>query len=515
MPADNIGENFRPSVTEMSKPVEKLPATKTNINQILTQSDNEPLQKTFQKLSSLEILPKTPDSLSVVVQPEMSINNSTQDKVRELRKKIRNLLLPEKDTSESIISDIQTSSTEVKPKIVRVGFIEGIKNKYAEKQQQKIDKYKQLFSNDFGSVPSEEGLSKIESLPLYKQFGRIALEIPIVKTILSRLYQNSHRQQEKEAENIAATEYYQKINLKIKTEHQAEMAQKTAKEEEEKRAKVNRKIKEARISRQKFKKKFLDGMDNYRQGKIESRKKERAQELLERMFNQRLTKLEDIDINSQIDGTGVEKTQREDIIFYDMKGYQFRFLQHAINYKYSETNPGQKLIGSQTAKELIYNPSLWEKSQSDIGKTGGHETDSKSNIIATTYINTETNLTSWGQHLIYYGFDDVLPGSLIESIGGVGGTSTHIEEGSIKLTTDPNFLGTPEHIEESGNFYNEVDLKRYDSSGKPKLPKFLIVKDWNYQTQETREIFLRHARHFNIPIINIETRFYKSKKKLT
>lgn len=515
MPVDNMAESYKPPVTEASIPVDVLPATSENISQILIQAENGSPQETFQKLSLLKEIPKNQaGSLPTVVQPETPIDGPTQDKIQKLREDIRSFSAQGKNTPESASSDNPYQIFEIKPKKVKTGFIEGIKNRYAEKQRQKVEYYKNLIESDFNySYSPEENLPKEKPLSTIKQFWRILLDTRGAGIILPRLQKNSHEQQQLEAEYTAAREYYKERSLSLEVEKQSETAKLRAKEELEKKSQIAKAIEAARLEKEEFENDLLNGMNNYRNRRSEKIRQERVQEIVERIFNKQLTKLEDIDAQSSAEESGVTKRQYDDVIIYDMRGYQFRFLLHSINFKYGSIDfPNQNhLIGSETAKELIDDPSLWKKPETEIGKTGGWDINSKSNVICTSYI-SGVNLKNWGTSLVYYGFEDILPGSLIQSIPGDGGTHNHIEKDSLLLHTNPKFIGTPEQLETSESWYNEVDIRRYDSNGKPKLPTYLIVKNWNFRTEAVKNVFLTHARYFHIPIINIETQFYGVKE---
>lgn len=526
MPADSIAESYKSPVIEASRPAEKISALKTNVEQILNNSDDQSPQETFQKLSLLETTEKDSKENPPTIdsQPEKVVNTTTQDQVEvdRIMEDIEKITTDQGELPNSTDSDNQILTTKTDLTTSNSGLVEIIKNRYAKKQQEKVDKYLKLFFDDLGSIPSEEGLFETKPLSLYKQVGRIILDYPINKIIFSRLYQKSHQQQEKEAENIAATKYYQEVNMIIKAEREAEKTRLKAKREAEITAQINKTAKDAKIEKEKFEQDLLQGMEDYREEKVTKRKKERVQEITERALNERLTNLEEIEAASSIEGSGVAKRQIDYIdenwneksyIIYDMQGYPFRFLQHGINYKYDPNrviSDQQPWRGTQTAKDLMDNPSLWTKPRDSVGKLGGkNRNDTKSNVICTSYINTKTSLNSWGNQLISYGFESVLPGSILDI--GSGDLQTHSYLNEEEMVKFSDQLYTPEKLEQSDAFYNEVVLKRYNREGKPQLPNFLIVKDL-FMNQERLNIIRRHAVYFNIPIINIETQYYKSKK---
>lgn len=468
---------------------------------------DQPPEETLASLASLEL---SSDTSLTSPQPDTapSVFDDSQDQaeIAQLNQEIKNLNPSDPETSSTVAPEQPVSFQTIvqETPLSKIKFISKIKNIYVRRTQQKVDQYKNLMVSD-PNYKMPPRLSPMKYPSTLKEFGRLTLDTKFAKILFPKLYRASQLRQNSEAERIAAIQY----SIYLEELADAQLKQRQTEESNRRQEEIIKVAEAKRREQQQFEQDFLTGMETHRQKKREGFRKQRVQEILEKLFNKKLTKLEDIDLDSSIEGSGVVKRESDGVLFYDMKGYQFRFLQHGINYK---SHSDGELIGSKTSRELISNPSLWERTRASIGQTGGQEASSKSNIIATSYINTETNLNGWGRNLICYGFDHISPSSLIASLPGDGGTPTHIEDGVINLIINPDFLGTPEYIETGKSFYTEVDLKRYDSNGKPKLPRFLVVRDWVGQSPKTKEVFLRHAKHFNIPIINIETQFYKLKK---
>jgi len=256
--------------------------------------------------------------------------------------------------------------------------------------------------------------------------------------------------------------------------------------------------------------KLIMAMDNYRNFKKEAAKSEAVQEISERSFNKSLTKLENIKITSQIDDTQVSKREIDfngkSLTVYDLKGFPFSFLQHAIDYKGRGENHRIN-IGSKTAKSLQDNPSLWTRKKHEISEFGGEKSDSQSNTISVSYVNLEKNAQTLYSNRLFYGFDHVEPDSILR-IGTID-MCTPGDTGDAKTSLTNLSVYLPETLEDNTIIINEILIRRYKENNDPKLPDYLITEDGNIS-----EIIKKHAEYFNIPIINIETKYYKEKESL-
>ncbi len=253
---------------------------------------------------------------------------------------------------------------------------------------------------------------------------------------------------------------------------------------------------------------LVDGMERYRYRRKSFLQGEAAQEMREREFNAQFSTLEDLEFASPEDGVSsrTEIYNGKEIPVYDLSGYPFRFLQHAVGYK---DVPGQfeSAIGLNTARRLFDDPSLWLRSESEI-KMEGRPSDQDANTVSTSYIDTEINLASGGvrdNYGVVYGFLSVRPDSFIEFHKGDGATGNNIGKKrpeAIELSFSPDALAKG-----STHSYNEVLLRRYDEKGNPMPPDCLIVHN-GVITDGAK----RHAAYFDVPIINIEDRPYLDKQ---
>jgi len=255
---------------------------------------------------------------------------------------------------------------------------------------------------------------------------------------------------------------------------------------------------------------LIGGMDKFRASKKEKFRSERTQELSERSFNEHLTKLEDIEATSQTEDNQVSKREIEyngkKLTVYDFEGFPFSFFQHAIDYKGRGQTEKRFVIGAATAKSLQDNPSLWQEKKSEIPEFGGYQSDSQSNTLSVSYVNLEINPEDVDPTKLYYGFDHLEPDSVL--MIGSSDVMAPNDSGDQKTFLNESHPYLPEMLEDQNiDDYNEISLRRYKENGDPKMPDYLIVVDGNMS-----EVILRHAAYFNIPIINIETKYYKKQE---
>lgn len=384
--------------------------------------------------------------------------------------------------------------------------MEKIRSHYEQKERDKVDFHKNKLRED--SLLLSRYKYEAVSVPpsVARQFGRMVLDTLLVKSILPNLHKRSQDKRNKEAMYIALKEY--------EAERQAELdeleRQRQEEEIEYKRQKAASDERKRIQEKDLFDRDIINGMDNYRYRQDQKIKGERIQELSEKSFNNQLTRLEYIDTVCEAGDQEISKRQLsyngKEITVYDMKGFSFSFLQHAIDFKGHGEEDNLWRIGARTAKNLQDNPAMWTESRDDQATYGGGS-DALSDTISTSYVNTDKNFRGIDWKGIFYGFDHVNPNSILQiglsdigSTNGIGKYSTYLKDGDQYL---------PEMLERKGDTspYNEVQIKRFDDSGKPHLPDYIITKNGNFN-----ETTLKHAAFFNIPIINIETKYYRDKE---
>lgn len=276
---------------------------------------------------------------------------------------------------------------------------------------------------------------------------------------------------------------------------------------------------------------FVQKMDEYRHGKLEGDvhtigktekfQNQRSQEFFEREINNRLTGLEELDMYSEIEGSGVEKTsinyEGEAILLYHLNNYPIRFIQTALDYKQDFSEDDKKLNQKTIAKmkEVLDDPGVWDTHEADIEITDEDLSNGrrgKSNNISTSYINCgdAESLRRRVNGDCCYGFSHLEGNSVINadmtdiiSRSDIGKDDSKLTESKVqRLLADLEHPGES-HYRGINGAYNEIVIRRYNENGEPKRPDFMIVQDGNINPTA-----LKHAKYFNIPIININTKTY-------
>lgn len=230
---------------------------------------------------------------------------------------------------------------------------------------------------------------------------------------------------------------------------------------------------------------------------------ERIQEELEKDLNQRLVKVDDLNSLANINGTGVNSSETDyngkkiTVLNVNLRTYQgepLNLLTHSIDFKQTDKH---QVIGQGTSNTLRVLPNIWlqRNDQAELDVDGY---DSRSNVIFTTYSNPENNNSKPVGGDIIYGFDHVEANSILKLSERDGNTALKL---NYRLNTPAeeqlNFFDQVENGASKGS-YNEVAIRRYDETGKPKLPDYLLV--YNGHISEDAK---NHAATFKIPIVNL------------
>ena len=266
----------------------------------------------------------------------------------------------------------------------------------------------------------------------------------------------------------------------------------------------------------------------------ENLRKQRMREILEKNLNTRLLKIDDLDVQVYAKNPEVHKSIIKsgsmEVPVYDLRGYPFSILSTNILYKLIEIpvmelskksaisiNIQDKLKQSRggiMAMKLLKNPAKWcllreqaEKENGGFGNLDNYTTDT----ICTSFTNSETNLLSYqgdeGEGnipVLTYGFDHVPANSVLKIANGDGGTGA---DGKTEGTLIDSVDAIDQLMSAGGvNRYNEVTIKRYSENGVPQRPDYIITRNGKID-----ENALKHAKYFNIPIININNNIYKEK----
>jgi|GEM_PF-6742982 len=232
-------------------------------------------------------------------------------------------------------------------------------------------------------------------------------------------------------------------------------------------------------------------------------KNQRAQELLERQFNAEFTSIDELEILADAGEDKLSVDHREyegkDIKIITSKGYPLKFLQTAIDFKLTNGQVVESRIGSKTAQNLIDNPSLWVRNGHDL-QVGGNSSTSEADTISTSYIDSDYGIGGPG------GAES--PAGLTYLFSHLDGDSIIVMTTSDQGTNNSNgthrtgineYSLTPEELAKETKIHNEVQIRRYDETGKPKRPDALVTYDG-----KITEAALRHAAFFGVPVVNIE-----------
>ena len=254
---------------------------------------------------------------------------------------------------------------------------------------------------------------------------------------------------------------------------------------------------------------------------------QRAQELVERELNGKLTTVEHLEEEALSENPEIAKREIEyrpegdesqepsKITVYDLKGLPYAFVSHAVDYRRAnvKVNGGVGDIGTQTFQDIVENPAVWTETREQAERADGYGTraaNARGDTISCSYSNSETNPNTrvgsraFDQNLVY-GFEAVRPDSVIYMVNRDGGTNNIAGKAETALGR-----GAEKAIESLENTptigYNEILLRRYDESGKPLKPNYIISVDG-----VITDDMLKHAAFFNVPIVNVETKAYSEK----
>lgn len=370
-----------------------------------------------------------------------------------------------------------------------------ILTRYAEDERRRIDAFKERPMEIWGA-------EKVAPPTTLRKIGRTVLDVMNIHP------KASEKQRQKEARYMARQEY------------EAEEADRQARwEEEERRREVERVEREQQMQLQKeredqmrLEQDFVSAMDRYRYNKSRQYGAERAQEFIERDFNERLTTLADLDEQVEQENPEVEKRfvnyEDSEIPVYDLKGYPFAMMSHAIDYKLINDS-NSNWIGVKTAGHVVDDPNLWMQSQEKV-EMMREGAEARGNTISASYVNSEANFDTrvWktsGRVYTCYGFEHLEPDSvLLASTQDAASTNNFGDKRPDFGVKDAQAV---RRLESSVRSYNEVVLRRYGEDGQPRLPDYIIA-----QNGLITDDMMRHAKFFNIPIVNIEEAPYRERQ---
>lgn len=314
----------------------------------------------------------------------------------------------------------------------------------------------------------------------------------------------SKERREREAIHVALNEHHEEEAARRKALEEREKAEALEREKRnaEFEAEMSKKRKEALTRDMKT---ARDVLDYNKHDKFE---KQRVQKIVERDLNSRLLKVDDLEMEVISENPEIEKHsipfEDVDIPVYDLKGLPFSLLSTTIDYR-KANKPDE--IGTETFRKILEDPSIWAERRDKAEKASGFSTrnsDARGDTISTSYWNSERNIDSRVPGELIYGFENVQADSIISVFNGDGGTSNMTGSAKTALSS-PDVIKRLEGANGT-NSYNEILLRRYTENGIPKKPDYIITENGKI-TEES----LRHAKYFDIPIVNIERSVYAEK----
>ena len=287
-------------------------------------------------------------------------------------------------------------------------------------------------------------------------------------------------------------------------------------EEREAQARKEREQREAqfkaeqeRREKESLAKYMAEARGHFESEKKERIRKQRIQEIVEKDLNSRLLSIENLEEEILLENSEVQKRfvefENSQIPVYDLKGLAFSMLSTTIDYK--QIGGFSEALGINSSRAVFDDPAIWvedyyKASASNDFKENGP--NSRGDTISTSYRNSERNRESYVPGELIYGFSGVSADSIINIYIGDGATRNTAGKHDTKLSS-PDIINTLEGPDKICP-YNEVLLRRYSETGQAKLPDYIIVEN-----DKISEIALKHAKFFNIPIVNIENSIYREK----
>lgn len=193
--------------------------------------------------------------------------------------------------------------------------------------------------------------------------------------------------------------------------------------------------------------------------------------------------------------------QLNEILVYKLSGFPIRFLQHTVDYRLSpETDVNS--TGFIRSQNLLLNPDYWVNQEND-------SRSEKSNTLSCSYVDSEINIMHGAATSFFgvaYGFCKIKKNTLIGVYKSDGETANNVGEMAV---SDGQYEveSLDELAYKSTSSYNEVFLRRFDVNNQSLMPDFLITYDGFYSEQ-----MVKHAKFFNIPIIDIDRNSYVLKQ---
>ena len=395
----------------------------------------------------------------------------------------------------------ETEQLETTDQKSSLTWMKKISENYDKQERPRIDKIKAGLS-DY-KMMNEARRKQVSTRPgLFKQATRFVMDKLGIKI------SGSEERRNREAMHIALIEYHEEEILRQKEWEEKQKMEAAQQKEQEARKAAQERIEKAQKEQEELEREMRTARDIAEQNKRNRFEKQRIQEIIEQDLNSRLLKVEDLETEAFSNNPEIQKHEMifegSEIPVYDLKGLPFAILSHTVDYR-NVDNPLDE-IGQNTYREVMKNPGVWNERQDKAMKASGFGTrneNARGDTISTSFRDSEKNIDSYVPGELIYGFEQVSADSIISISNGDGGTSNMAGRSETNLS-DPNKLDQITGANGTSN-YNEVLLRRYSENGIPKSPDYIIT---NGTVSETA---LKHAKFFNIPIINIDRVAYEKK----
>ena len=395
----------------------------------------------------------------------------------------------------------ETEQPETTDQKSSLTWMKKISENYDKQERPRIDKIKAGLSNY--KMMNEARRKQVSTRPgLFKQATRFVMDKLGIKT------SGSEERRNREAMHIALIEYHEEELLRQKEWEEKQKIEAAQQKEREARKAAQERIEKAQKEQEELEREMRTARDIAEQNKRNRFEKQRIQEIVEQDLNSRLLKVEDLETEVFSNNPEIQKHEMvfegSEIPVYDLKGLSFAILSHTVDYR-NVDNPLDE-IGQNTYREVMKNPGVWNERQDKAMETSGFGTrneNARGDTISTSFRDSEKNIDSYVPGELIYGFEQVSADSIISISNGDGGTSNMAGRSETNLS-DPNILDQITGVNGT-SIYNEVLLRRYSENGVPKSPDYIIT---NGTVSETA---LKHAKFFNIPIINIDRTAYEKK----
>lgn len=402
-----------------------------------------------------------------------------------------------KDSNDIVDQKDQDESSQLETKTQRKLTLS---DKYDIKERPRIDRIKSDLNLNFWKVTEYESKQSTSEPSAFKKAVRLIIDKLGIKT------KRGEELRDREAIRIALIEY-----------RKEEDARQRAFEEKQRKnifEKEQRETEEAEIERYFLEKSILNARDYFDVRKQERFERQRVQEIVEKDLNDRLLTTDTLEAEILSENPEVQKSsiifEDTQIPVYDLKGLSFSILSTTVDYRSSIDKLQNKKvldIGTETYKKVLANPAIWGERLEDAEKIDGFGTSNSNamgNTISTSYWNSDKNINSHFRGNLIYGFERVEPDSIISVHNGDGNTSNMAGRDETYLE-EPDIISYLEGENGTGG-YNELLLRRYSENGIPKKPDYIITEDGRIT-----EASLRHAKYFEIPIVNIDYAIYEAK----